>query len=144
MVRTGGHVIMHVAGNNWFGRGFCQFSPELFFRVFSEENGFAVEAMSLVENFPPGRWYSMVDPARVGRRAETYSALPILIMVEAVKQREVPSLLESPPRQHLKLAYLLARIANALPLTNDDGAKSKIVARRPDGPHVIGWLNELT
>jgi SAM-dependent methyltransferase len=99
MVRTGGRVIIHTPGNNWFGHGFYQFSPELFFRVFSEDNGFAVEAMNLVENFPAGRCYSMVDPARVGRRAETYSALPILIMVEAVKKREVPSLLESSPLQ---------------------------------------------
>lgn len=99
MAREGGRVIILSPGNNWFGHGFYQFSPELFFRVFTEENGFAVEKMTVFEDFPPGRCYGMVDPALVGRRAETHTPLSVQIMVEAIKKREVPNLLETPPLQ---------------------------------------------
>jgi SAM-dependent methyltransferase len=96
MVKPGGRVIIHTPGNNWFGHGFYQFAPDLFFRIFSEANGFAVEAMRLVENFPPGRCYSREDPARAGHGREVYTVLPILLMVEAMKTRDVPHPLESP------------------------------------------------
>jgi SAM-dependent methyltransferase len=99
MVKIGGRLILHTPGNNWFGHGFYQFSPELFFHVLSEANGFALERMTVVENFPAGRCYAMADPARSGLYVETYSVLPILIMVEAVKQHEVPHLLALPPQQ---------------------------------------------
>lgn len=45
MLRPGGRFFTHAGTNNWCGHGFYQFSPELYFRVFSEENGFAIERM---------------------------------------------------------------------------------------------------
>ena len=35
MVRVGGHLILGTPANNFFGHGFYQFSPELWFRLFS-------------------------------------------------------------------------------------------------------------
>jgi hypothetical protein len=32
--------------NNQMGHGFYQFSPELFFRVFSQENGYLLRALT--------------------------------------------------------------------------------------------------
>src|SRR5688572_3667541 len=40
MLRAGGHFLGISPTNNQMGHGFYQFSPELFFRVFSPENGF--------------------------------------------------------------------------------------------------------
>ena len=40
MVDVGGHFFVHTMANNFMGHGFYQFSPELFYRVFSPENGF--------------------------------------------------------------------------------------------------------
>ena len=45
MVKVGGHLVIITGGNNFLGHGFYQFSPELFYRAFSEENGFAVKRM---------------------------------------------------------------------------------------------------
>lgn len=48
MVRPGGRLIVVTMANNHSGHGFYQFSPELFYRVLSEANGYAVERMELV------------------------------------------------------------------------------------------------
>ena len=40
MLDVGGHFFVHTMANNFMGHGFYQFSPELFYRVFSPENGF--------------------------------------------------------------------------------------------------------
>ena len=45
MTKRGGHLILGTTANNFFGHGFYQFSPELFFRIFSAENGFEVVRM---------------------------------------------------------------------------------------------------
>ena len=41
MLQEGGHFIGITPANNLMGHGFYQFSPELYFRIFSKENGFA-------------------------------------------------------------------------------------------------------
>src|SRR6185503_12604950 len=38
--RDGGHLLHALPANNWCGHGFYQFSPELFFSVYSEARGF--------------------------------------------------------------------------------------------------------
>jgi len=43
MVKLKGHLIIITVANNLCGHGFYQFSPELFFRVLSEENGFSIK-----------------------------------------------------------------------------------------------------
>src|SRR5438477_418150 len=40
MVKVGGHYLAITPANNFFGHGFYQFSPELYFTVLSKENGF--------------------------------------------------------------------------------------------------------
>ena len=43
MVKVGGHLVIFFPMNNFCGHGFYQFSPELFFRTLSPENGFVIE-----------------------------------------------------------------------------------------------------
>ena len=50
MVKTGGHLMLFTPANNYFGHGFYQFSPELFYRVLSKENGFEVRRMVVLED----------------------------------------------------------------------------------------------
>ena len=40
------HFVRITPANNFFGHGFYQFTPELFFRIFSAANGFEVERSS--------------------------------------------------------------------------------------------------
>lgn len=54
MVAIGGHLISVTPGNNWFGHGFYQFSPELFYSVLQKENGFEDTQVYLCNS---NKWY---------------------------------------------------------------------------------------
>lgn len=99
MVKVGGRLIVHAPGDQWLGHGFYQLSPELFFRALSPENGFVVAELRVVEATPDGHAYRMRDPAQVRARAQTRSEHPVLVLVEAVKEREVAEPLATPPLQ---------------------------------------------
>ena len=63
MVEPGGHLIAGVVANNEFGHGFYQFSPELFFRALSPENGFRVERVVAFEaELEPRRFLGLHYP----------------------------------------------------------------------------------
>ena len=49
LVKIGGSLFICTNANNLCGHGFYQFSPEFFYRVFTEANGFAVESLCLIE-----------------------------------------------------------------------------------------------
>ncbi len=82
MVRVGGHLFLFTPANKYCGHGFYQFSPELFYRVLSRENGFEVKRMVMFAGdagysnllgvkypFPiDGPWYSVHDPAQIRKR----------------------------------------------------------------------------
>jgi hypothetical protein len=69
MVKVGGQFISITAANNFLGHGFYQFSPELFYRVFSAAYGFNSEESILCEQ-GKGPWYRVTDPAVIKRRVE--------------------------------------------------------------------------
>lgn len=83
MVTIGGHFLGVTVANNFLGHGFYQFSPELYYRVFSSENGYVVEDMLLCETDPGAAWYRVEDPETLGRRVELINKRPTYIMVVA-------------------------------------------------------------
>lgn len=112
MVKTGGHLILVTPANNFCGHGFYQFSPELFFRVLSPENGFEVKRMVVLKDGSGrsslfgvkydfnirGPWYEVRDPAQVGGRVTLLSGNEVSLFVLARKvSREV--IFKSPPQQ---------------------------------------------
>ena len=58
---VGGRYLGVSPANNWCGHGFYQFSGVLFFRIFSEENGFVLERAILCEVRPDAEWYKLTD-----------------------------------------------------------------------------------
>ena len=50
MVAVGGHFLGIGPANNYTGHGLYQFSPEPYWRIFSEENGYAVEEIAVCES----------------------------------------------------------------------------------------------
>jgi len=98
MTRAGGRVILHTPANNQFGHGFYQFSPELFFRIFSEPNGFAMERMIAIEYGPRRRWYEVVDPDVIHARGALINTFPVLLVVQARKIKSKP-LFQHAPQQ---------------------------------------------
>ncbi|MGH9740504.1 MAG: hypothetical protein ACRD4X_18245 [Candidatus Acidiferrales bacterium] len=87
MLQVGGHFLGISPANNWFGHGFYQFSPELFFRVFSPGNGFDVKRMFVCEMIGAS-WYEVPDPATVGHRVELTNRRRLHLMVIAQKIAE--------------------------------------------------------
>ena len=67
-----------------------QFSPELFFRVFSESNGYLTKHVIVREEFRDATWYKVSDPAQVGRRVELLTDLPVVLTALAQRVRVCP------------------------------------------------------
>lgn len=94
MVAVGGHLGIVAGGNNFLGHGFYQFSPELFYRALSEENGFRVERLIAAE--VGGRWYEVADPKTVRSRVELINDAPVYLMVLARKIESRPLFAAAP------------------------------------------------
>lgn len=90
MVRVGGHFLAISPGNNLFGHGFYQLSPELFFRVLCPPNGFQLEAMYALESGWRRRWFAVNDPESAGTRVALVNRLPVLLYVRARRIAEKP------------------------------------------------------
>jgi SAM-dependent methyltransferase len=98
MVRPGGRLFIHTIANNYCGHGFYQFSPELFFRTLSPENGFEVERMVLHAMGPYGHWFEVTDPQVIQSRVELISCLPMQLLIRA-KRTAVKAVFEKPVQQ---------------------------------------------
>lgn len=109
MLQTGGRFITHTIANNWFGHGFYQFSPELFYRVFSEENGFEVERMIVHEAIPGSPWYEVVDPEAVKARVEHIGPFRVMLLVQARKKRDAEIFRTTPKQSDYAAAWAAAQ-----------------------------------
>ena len=96
MVKPGGHLFIHTIINSYCGHGFYQFSPELFYRALSSENGFEVCRMVLHRLGPYGRWYEVADPNTVRARVELISIFPMQLLVQAKRTRVTPLFAQAP------------------------------------------------
>lgn len=96
MVSVGGHLISITTANNFLGHGFYQFSPELFYRALSEENGFNIIDMFIYEDSKSGSWYKVVDPKNIGQRGTLANRCPTLIATIAKKISTVQPFKEFP------------------------------------------------
>ena len=88
-LKIGGHYIGITPANNQMGHGFYQFSPELYFRIFSEDNGFRIKKMLI--NVTVGEdtnWYEVADPKVVNSRVMLMNNFPISLIIIAEKFAE--------------------------------------------------------
>ena len=89
LLRVGGRFLAMTPCNNYMGHGFYQFSPELFWRVFGDANGFEVERMFVCEMAPDAPWYTVADPAALGARVTLRNRRETQLLVQARKCRDV-------------------------------------------------------
>jgi SAM-dependent methyltransferase len=82
-VRPGGRFISLTMANNFSGHGFYQFSPELFFRLLSRENGYSMETCIEWEAVHGARFYQVPDPASLGTRIELTSRTGTYLFIQA-------------------------------------------------------------
>jgi SAM-dependent methyltransferase len=96
MVKVGGHFLGISPANNHMGHGFYQFSPELFFRVFSRQNGFEVEQILIFEETPAPEWFEVSDPNSINERVVLMNDQPSLMLIIAKKIEAVEIFKEFP------------------------------------------------
>lgn len=105
MLKVGGHFIGITPCNNLMGHGFFQFSPELYYRVFSEQNGFKVKIMFVAPLNSEQDWYKVADPAQVKGRVTLCNSIPITLMVIAEKIANVEPFKKSPMQSDYSVAW---------------------------------------
>jgi hypothetical protein len=91
LCRPGGQVLHVSPGNNWCGHGFWQLSPELFFSLYSPENGFRDTEVFLAKGGAFKYWFKVTAPVD-GQRAMVSSSSPFFVICRTVKDRTVKSL----------------------------------------------------
>ena len=98
MLAVGGHYLAITPANNFFGHGFYQFSPELYFTVLSQENGYHVERMIAFEEVERPTWYTVKSPREAGGRVTLSNAKPVYLLVIARRVAKIP-IFQKPPVQ---------------------------------------------
>jgi hypothetical protein len=93
-LKPGGHYIGMTPANNLMGHGLYQFSPDLYYRVLSEENGFRIKKMFIWAAHPDEKkssWYEVADPVAVKSRVMMVNNTPshLLIIAEKIKEEEL-------------------------------------------------------
>jgi hypothetical protein len=89
MIKLNGFYIAITPANNFFGHGFYQFSPELYFRIFTEENGFSLKSVILYSGDRKGFLYDIKDPKTVSNRITLINSKPLLLFIIAKKINNV-------------------------------------------------------
>lgn len=117
MVKPGGHLFIHTGTNGYCGHGFYQFSPELFYRALSPENGFEVTRMVLHRVGPYGGWYEVSDPNAVRARVELVSLAPMQLLVQAKRTRVTPLFAAAPQQSDYTPRWQPARPGDPPPVS---------------------------
>ena len=77
--------------NNFGGHGFYQFSPELFYSLYTEENGFE-QTEVFVKSIGSSNSYYKVKKPENGKRGLITSIYPVYVCVSSKKVRDVKEL----------------------------------------------------
>lgn len=95
-----GGTIMHMLpGNNCSGHGFYQFSPELFFQVYSEARGFAGTRVFAAPMGSQDTWYEVKAPHTLKSRVNISSRDELYLLVMTRKTGEPVPLTQAPVQQ---------------------------------------------
>jgi SAM-dependent methyltransferase len=105
MLSPGGHFIGITPVNNQMGHGFYQFSPELYYRVFSEANGFRVKKMFISVLGSEEDWYEVIDPEMARSRVTLENKFPLMLMVVAEKRTSAPVFAAMPQQSDYSNAW---------------------------------------
>ena len=99
MVQLGGHLVLATPCNNMMGHGFYCFSPELFWRAFTPENGFRVSRMVIADYHENSQWHEVSDPKAIRQRVLLTSAGQMSLLYVAAQKIENLEPFRVPPQQ---------------------------------------------
>ena len=131
MVEVGGHLISIMPMNQQVGHGLYQVSPELFLRLLTEQNGFAILAIVGREYGVRNRWFQVADPAERGHRLSVATLGPAELMVLARKASPTPDQIVAYQSDY-EQAWLTDGVVRVSPQrSNRDALRSAIIRRSP-------------
>jgi hypothetical protein len=131
MVSVGGHYLGITPTSNFSGHGFYQFSPELYFRIFSSENGFRVERMLLYEDTPGSPWYEVVDPVTIHSRVSFINLVPSYLVMIARKTESVQIFRSWPQQSDYSVAWTSLTINGKTSIPTKPPTLLRKVLRKP-------------
>jgi hypothetical protein len=102
LVKIGGNLILITPWHNYAGHGFYQFSPELFYRILSPDNGYCVERMLIIQK---RKWYSIRDPELINSRIENKSAEKTQLYISAKRTEIKPVFTKWPQQSDYSVAW---------------------------------------
>jgi hypothetical protein len=88
MCKIGGTIIHALPANNFCGHGFWQMSPELFFSLYSEANGYTETEVFLAGSKDIKNWYKVKKPKNGIRRLLTNNS-KVLALVRTKKRQNI-------------------------------------------------------
>jgi SAM-dependent methyltransferase len=83
LLKPGGQILHVLPANNYCGHGFWQFSPELFFSLYSVANGYCETEVLIADLSKEDRWY-LTHPPTNGARINVASDTPLYVLVRTV------------------------------------------------------------
>lgn len=126
MLKVGGTYIGITPANNYFGHGFYQFSPELYYRIFTEENGFKLEKCLVYIDKKNAVFYSVSDPDLVTDRVILQNKYPTYLFIVAKKTSDKTIFGRSPQQSDYIALY---KRVNKINVKNELNFKGKILAK---------------
>ena len=127
LCRVGGHVFHSLPANNLTGHGFYQFSPELFFNLYQERNGFALRGLWFALKADLAHWWQVADPRAVKRRVTLRNSHEVYMLVLAQKIAEVGPLPAPQQSDYAESEWLKG--ASAVGASDDGSAAAATLAR---------------
>ena len=85
LCKPGGQIIHALPANNFSGHGFWQISPELFFSLYSDKNGYRDTEVFLGRTSDPNNFYKVIQP-KSGQRVNIYSKEEVSVYVRTVRK----------------------------------------------------------
>ncbi|MEK9284915.1 MULTISPECIES: hypothetical protein [unclassified Bradyrhizobium] len=135
MVRVHGSILIVTIANGFAGHGFYQYSPEFFYSVFSERNGFGDTSVFLVDTSRPKLWHLIKRPAGLKRRNQIPFGKQFLIAVFSRKCGDVRGL-EVIQSDYENVRWTTADYSHFEPWNQEQILKSRKFARRILNPYV--------
>jgi len=91
LIQKNGYYIGITPTNNFFGHGFYQFSPELYYRIFSQSNGFQFVKMYFYIDKKKSPIYEVLDPLNINQRIIMVNAYPsyLFVIAKKIEEKEV-------------------------------------------------------
>jgi hypothetical protein len=137
MVKVGGHFLNITPTNNYLGHGFYQFSPELFFRIFTTDNGYEKPRVFIFEQIPNCDWYEVTDPDAVKERVTLINNEPSYMLVIAKKEKSVEIFKKAPQQSDYSAIWQAKNETAEKAKFVYDPPKKAFLSRLPNLPFAV-------